>query len=121
MLEEPPRVREPFLQDVVVREPEAAGEKRALTRRQSVLRLGAVVAEHEAIDEQALLDRRDGALHARIVRGKESDDRDHEHARVELPGAIRLHEGVQPGVEALLADLVVYLLAQRAPTVNGVV
>ena len=52
---------------VVVGQPEAARQERALGSRQPVGAAVGLVAEHEAVAQQVLLDRRDRALHARIA------------------------------------------------------
>ena len=59
---------------------------------QTVVGLVAVVAQHESVDEQALLDLLDRATHARVVRREKSDDGNHERARVEQLRAVRLDE-----------------------------
>ena len=74
-LEQAPRVVVAAEQHVVVGQPEAAGEERAFAGGQSVVGRVAVVAQHEAVDEQVLLDRRDRAAHARIVGRQKADER----------------------------------------------
>ena len=69
---------------MIVGEPEAAGEERALARRQPVARPRRVVAQHEAVLDQLALDRRDRADDARIVGRQEADQRDQQQARVQL-------------------------------------
>jgi hypothetical protein len=61
-----------------------------------------------------LLDRGDGALDPRIGGGEEAEVRDDQHARVHGVAAVGLGEGIHPGVEPALADLLVDALAQRA-------
>ena len=72
-LEQRARVFAPFLQHVVVREPEAARVERAFAGREAVgvgVRLR--VALDEAVDEQLALDRGNGTGDARIGRRQES-------------------------------------------------
>ena len=121
MLEHLARVVVSAEQFVVVGEPKAAGEERALAAGQAVVRRGAVVAEHESVDEQSLLDLLDGAAHAFIVGREESDERDHERARIEQLGAVRLHERAELTVEAALAHFAMDLFAKRAPAVDDAV
>ena len=77
-LEEAQRIIATAEQYVVVGEPEAAGEKRAFAGRQAVVSVLAVVAQHEAIDEEMLFDEGDGARDARVVGWKKADERDDE-------------------------------------------
>src|SRR5689334_22115050 len=71
-------------QQVGIREPETAGEKRAFAGRQSVLRLAGVVAQHETVGEQLALDRLHGAAIARIIGLEESERREQQQARIEI-------------------------------------
>src|SRR5262245_34807200 len=93
------------LQDEVVREPEAAGQKHALSRRQPVQALVRAVAHHEAVDRQLALDRFHGPFDARIAAWQEADDRDQEQARVELARAVVLDERVTARVIAVPAHV----------------
>ena len=52
---------------------------------------------------------------ARIVAGKEADERDHQHRRVESRVVVGLGERAELGVVAALAHLVVDLVADLAP------
>jgi len=78
--EHPARVVATSEEYEVVGEPERAREERALPRRETVDSLGrrGMVAAHEAVDEELALDRGDRAADARVGRGKEADERDHE-------------------------------------------
>src|SRR5262245_31210680 len=78
----------------------------------------AVVTQQEAIDEQSLLDGRDRAAYARVVRWKEAHCRQQQQTGVEFLRAIRLHEGAKLLIEAVFADLVRNDLAQPAPMVH---
>src|SRR5713226_5928702 len=60
------------LQDVVVGQPERAGEEGPLARRQPIDTGAGLVAVDEASPQQALRDGGDGAAHARILRRKEA-------------------------------------------------
>ncbi len=52
-----------------------------------------------------MLNGRNGAEHARVVRAQESGARNQQQAGIELIAAIDLHEGIQTLVETLLQDL----------------
>src|SRR5690348_8937952 len=117
-LEEPAGVVTPAHEHVVVSEPEAAGEERSLARGQAIIGGGTIVAEHQAVDDEPLLDLFDGAAHARIVRRQESDQWNHEQARIEQLRAVRLDERAHFAVEPLLTDLVVNSLPQRVPALR---
>src|SRR5690349_9428807 len=71
------------LQDVVVRQPEAAGQKGSLSGRQAVNDLSGVVTHDETVDEKAPLDCLDRSDDARVGRGQEADERQQQEARVE--------------------------------------
>src|SRR5262245_2385932 len=60
-------VRQASGQNVGVCKPEAAREKGAFTRRQSVVGRGRVVPEHQPAPQQLLLNSPDGAQHACVV------------------------------------------------------
>ena len=77
--------------------------------------VGGPVAEHEAALDQLPLDRLDGSPDPRIGGRQEVHQRDHQQAGVELVGPVVLGERSLVGVEALVADLVVDLLADRLP------
>ena len=72
----------------------------------------------EPVARQVALDRVDRAGHPRVGRRQEPDERDQERRRVELVGAVRLHERVALRVERLAADLVVDRLPDLAPLVD---
>ena len=66
-------------------EPEGAGEELALVTGQPVVASSVGrVARDEAVARQLALDRVDRADHALVVRREEADQRDQQHARVEL-------------------------------------
>src|SRR5205814_8311054 len=113
-----PRIVVAPLEDVVVCQPEAAGEEGALATGQTVIGLFTVIAQHEAIDEQSFLDLFDSATHARIARWEESNNGNQQGAGVKQLGAIGLDERAELIVEALLAYLVVNLFAQRSPPID---
>src|SRR5260370_4300194 len=71
------------LQDVVVGQPEAAGQKGPLARRQAVQDLPGVVSHDETVNEKALLDCPDRSDDARVGRGQKADERHQQEARVE--------------------------------------
>ncbi len=87
-VEQAARILPALLQDIGVDQPEAAGEERALPRRQAVIRCLGVVAHDESVDQQPLLDRLQGAAHARVIRRQEADARQQQQAGVEL---LRIH------------------------------
>ena len=67
-LEQLPRLGDASLQDEIVGEPEAAGEKRPFARRQPVNHLSGVVAQYEPVDDEAPLNRLEGARDPRVRR-----------------------------------------------------
>ena len=74
----------PTLQDVIVDQPEAAGEKSALARRQPVRRIIGVVAEHEfVVYQQPPLDGAHRPAHERIIGVKKSLQLNVQQASVE--------------------------------------
>ena len=79
------------------------------------LGLGRVVPHDEAVGDEPLLDRRDGAEDARVVGRQEAGRGDQQQAGVELLRAIGDDEAVELGVEALGADIGMDHLAQRPP------
>src|SRR3954470_9361006 len=99
------------LEQVVVAEPEGAGQEGALAWREAVVGERGVVAVDEAVDEEALLDEAHGPAHALVRRGEEADERHEEETRVHLLRAIRLHERADRWVERALADLRMQLAA----------
>src|SRR5215470_16851268 len=106
------------LQRVIVGQPEAAGKKYALSRRETVDASLGAIAEHEAVDDELLLDGGKGAAHSRIIRRQEPHDRHQQQARVELTAAEALREGVAAAVESLLANGRVHVVAQLPPTLE---
>ena len=64
-----------------------------------------VVAPHEPVDHQTLLDRGDGADHALVVRRQEPEQRHHQQRGVERLRPVDLREGTEVVVVALAADL----------------
>ena len=105
-------------------EPERARKERPFAGREAVdadvLLVGAVALD-EAVAHQLPLDRRDRAHDPRVVRGEEADDRHQQQARVEPRRAVGLHERAELRVEPLAADLVVDLVAERAPALDRAV
>src|SRR5207245_8848379 len=63
------------LKKVVVDEPKAAGQERALAGGQSVDSARRLVAEEDAPDHQPPFDLADGIFHPRIFGGDETNDR----------------------------------------------
>src|SRR4029078_4450178 len=104
--------------DVIVGQPEAAREKRGFPLGQTVVSLGAVVAKHETVDDQALLHKLDGAANAWIARRQEADERNEQHAGVGKLRPVRLNEGVHTGVEGFRTNVGVDLVAHLAPVVD---
>ena len=100
-----------------VHQPERAGQEGALPPGQPVDRavVGGAVAQDEPVVHELALHGFDGAHHPRVARREEAHQRDHEHAGVELVGAVVLREGADLVVVALLADLGEDVVAQRAP------
>ena len=104
----------------VVGEPEARHQEGALGPFQAVDVLVGVglVSTDEAVGDEPLLDRLDGADDARVIGRQEADRCEHEQARVEQLRAVVLGERVELRVEALLADLRVDFVAQLPPMVH---
>jgi hypothetical protein len=67
-LEQGARVVVAVLQDIVVGQSEVTGEEDALITRKAVHGRGRVVAGHQTVFEQVLVNGRHGALYPRIVR-----------------------------------------------------
>ncbi len=99
-------------------QPEAAGHEGILIASHTVGdRLGAV-AQHQTIAQQVTFDRRQGAQHARVIAGKEPDDRNHQQGRIHLGGVIVLGEGVRFGVEATFKHGALDGVAQFPPALD---
>ncbi len=103
-----------------VGQPERAGQKGALPTAESVHITGVdgAVPEDEPAVDQLALDSLDGAPHPGIVGREEADQRDHQQTGVELVGPVVLGERPDRGVEPLVADLVMDLLADLLPPVD---
>ena len=111
----------PALEEVVVGEPERAGQERTLAARQTVDLAEAVarVPQDEAVGAQVAFDRGNRAHDTRVGRGEEADEGDHQQAGVELGAAERLGEGLAVGVVAVVADLGVDVGSQSAATARA--
>src|SRR5262245_59871849 len=120
-LEECARLGLLALQREIVGQPEAAREKGALTRGQPVELGDGLVSRHEAIGREATADGLDGSEHARILRRKESDERNHQEARVEQLRAVVLQEGAELPIEPVLAHVRVDRGADVSPALDGAV
>ena len=115
---EPARLVPAPEQHQVVHQPEGAGEEEPFARRKPVHPGLGGVALDEPVHEQLTLDGGHRPAHARILGGEEAHERDHEQARVELGGAVGLHERVAGGIEAAPADILVDPLPERAPAIG---
>ena len=82
-LEKLARLVDAPLQDVIVGQPEAAGQKGPLSGRQAVNDLSGVVTHDKTVNEKALLDCLDGSDNAQVGRGQKADERQQQEARVE--------------------------------------
>src|SRR5690606_30708336 len=109
---------EPALHDIGVHQPERAGEERAFTPADAVVHLLGRIAQHEAVLYEFSLDSLDRAGDARIISGKNSDLWNEKQGGIERIAAIVLDEGVAPGVEAVVADVAMDLVADRAPAIH---
>ena len=117
ILEKRARVSEAPLLYVIIGEPEAAGEKRALSRRQAVdAAFGFVAHDQPALVHEPTFDRHQRAANLGMIGRQEADERNLQQARVEPPRAIELNEAAQLLVEALGADLGVDLIGVLAPS-----
>ena len=72
-----------FLQNVVVREPEAAGEECTFARGETVNAFPGVISHHKPVDEEMFLDRVDSTDDTRVGRRQEADERHKQQARIE--------------------------------------
>ena len=110
----------PSQQRKAVGQPERTGQEGAFPAGQPVDVAGVdgPVPQHESPLDQLALDGLDGSPDPRVVSGQEPDQRDHQQAGVELVGSVVLGERALVGVEALVADLVVDLLADLLPVVD---
>src|SRR5580698_9770082 len=108
----------PSQQHVIVDEPEAAREKRALAGRQAVDRRSRIVAHHKSVAQKPAFNRSDRALDARIVRRQEADDGNEQQARVQRRVAERLDEGVFAHIIPVRADLCMDRSAGLAPALE---
>ena len=104
----------------VVDEPERREQERALAGRKPVdgVLVGCRVALHEPVDHQLAFDRLDGADDPRIARWQETDSGEHQQARVELIGAVVLHEAVLLFVEPLVAHFGLDLVGDLLPPIG---
>jgi hypothetical protein len=115
-LEKSPRLRVPSLQDVVIDEPEAAHQECAFARRKTVASVFGFVPEHElAVYDQLLLDGVERALCARIHGRQEADDGKQQQTRIQLFGAVRLHEAAELRIESSIANLGMDLVGDIPP------
>jgi len=105
----------------IVGEPEGARQEGALPGRQAVDVRRRRISQHETVRHELLPDRLDGAEHPRVTGGQETDERDHQETRIEIVGAIVLDEGVEPGIEAMPADVGMDAVADLAPALDGAV
>src|SRR5260370_25956818 len=79
------RFRNAALQDVIVDEPETAGEEGAFTRGQTISRSFGPVPQYElVIHQQSLLDCLQRAADPRVRRGQKTDEGDQQQTGVEL-------------------------------------
>ena len=99
------------LQDIIVRQPESAGEELALAVRHTIDGGVLRVPRYKAALHEICFDGFDSADYARIIRLEEADQRHHEKTGVEVFRAVKLNEGIEAGVETLPA----YLLVDGGP------
>jgi hypothetical protein len=106
-IEQPARLRIAALQNVIVDEPEAAGQERSFTCGQAVAGVFAFVAQNEFIlDQKPILDRPKRSADPRVLGRKEAGGhRDQQQTGIEPLGAVGLHEAVEVAVETALTDL----------------
>src|SRR5580704_1242432 len=108
----------PALQNVIIGEPEAAGQKSPFPWRQPIDPLAGIVAQHEPVDDQALFDRLDRADHARVGGRQKAHERQQQKARIERLRAVGLDKTAELAIERLLADVGMDLVAQLAPALG---
>ena len=77
---------------VAVDEPEGTGEEDAFSGGQAVDAGLCPVADDQPVLQKLALDGGDRPLDTHVVASKETDERHEQEARVELAGAVRLHE-----------------------------
>src|SRR5207302_1177837 len=117
-IEQVSRLLEPLLQDIGIDQPEAAGQEGALAGRQTVLHLRGVVAHHESLPQEPLLDGADGAADARIIGREESDAGQQQQTRIELLRPVGLNEASELLGEPVRANLGMNLRSNFAPSVD---
>src|SRR6478672_9726445 len=104
--------------EIGIGEPEAAGKKDTLARRKTIGCGRAVVAQHQAVYQQAALDGRNGRNDPGIVRWKESDGRQQQQAGVQFLRTIGAYERTEIRIEASRADVGMNAVAYVAPFLN---
>ena len=82
-LEKISRFGDASLQNVVVREPEAAGEECTFARGEPVHAFSGVISHHKPVNEEIFLDRVDGTDDTRVGGRQEADERHKQQARIE--------------------------------------
>src|SRR6516162_1215766 len=103
------------LQNEVVGEPKAAGQKRSFARRQAIGHLSSVVATDEPVCQQSPLDCADGADDAWVSRRQKADQRQQQQASVERFRSVSLNKAAEVGVERLVTDVLVDPVTYLSP------
>src|SRR5687767_2308576 len=102
----------------VVHQPKAAEQKTGFTGREPIDIRNRVVPRHEPLMCQLSLDGFHGSAYPWIRGREEADERQHQEARVEQTGAIRLDKGALTRVEPLRTDFSMNGVADGAPVVE---
>src|SRR5215218_9781523 len=101
-----------------VDEPEGAGQELALVAGQAVVGLRGRVARDEAVATELARDRVDRPRYAIVGSRQEANERNVQHAGVELARAVVLREGATLGVVSELAYVGVDLVANLLPALE---
>src|ERR1039457_989967 len=113
------RVIVSVVQDIVVRQPEAASQEGALSRRETVGLLVCVISQHKSIANEIALNSCQCTAHTRVVRWQEAYHWDQQETGIERRDAKGLHERILFGIEAFVADLLVNRIANGTPMIEG--
>src|SRR5579862_1043657 len=103
---------------IVVGEPERARNECPLTRRETIDAGLGRIPEHQPFVHEFSFDRGDRRSYARILRGQETDQRNHQQRRVERFRSVILDERITLRIEATAANVAMNLVAERSPAID---